>query len=203
MMRKLNKTQVAAILVIAIIIFVSGLIIGYSYVSNSIFTLSKEINLIQLGTLLTTLFGVVFISFYLDRQKEITKMQREILLKRVDDLYETISDLYPIAENGPCEVSTINYKLKQMNLEMQRVNKVINRVKNIECEFTTNCMGLHKDLRDLMTNTPPRDKQSTEPQDIKVEKGKVSFSVSRKAQIETLLDRIETLLLEQHLQVAG
>lgn len=195
-MRKGKGLELLCITVVFIIAFLAGYLSGVcGYLSKTI-TISTEINPVQLASLLTTLFGITFISFLLDRHKDVSKFHRELLIKKIDDLTEALNSTLPESSNGWYELSDIVKNLKTVSIDANRINKILLKINDSEPLFYQNFIKEFRKLRNLLTYIPPRRVGGVLSSLIVLRGGKLMYDKKRIAEIETSIDRLETTILD-------
>ncbi|MBL0209448.1 MAG: hypothetical protein IPQ13_00810 [Holophagaceae bacterium] len=147
-----NRKNLFSIIYIIIIAILGGFFVG-RFLSLPEITLDQNINAIQLLSVLTTLFGIVFISIIVDRNKEIDKIKRDLVLKRLEDLYNKVDELPQIIEGNKANQYTMKLKLKYIGLQSVFYKKLTNNAAIDDGPNSIHFIEIHRILRFMTTNT--------------------------------------------------
>jgi hypothetical protein len=191
-----NKYNLIGNIALYIVCLVTGFFVG-KLVSIPGVSLAKEINPLHGISIFCSFFCVIFVSLLLDKHKEASKGQRQLMLNQLESLLENVEQLSTRLCKEGIEFVVVTSLLKKVG---KRATNIVNLFKRIDInknDFVTRFCPLHKELRDLMTNTPI---VSEHENPIQFKKGHLVFSEERireiEAKIEELKDCISITQLE-------
>lgn len=116
-----------------------GFVVGLAVSHYTKLPLSEEINLIDLATLVVTIFLAVYVPAVLDRQLQTTRDRKELLEKRVSD-YQTISRRVNMLVQGERMLSPDDYATIKNLLDIaeQRLNTLASLIKSSKLDDALN-----------------------------------------------------------------
>src|SRR5258706_6320244 len=83
----------------------TGFVVGKIF-SVSYFSIDTKINIIDVLSILTTLFAAYVLSTVIDKEKEDHRTEKDLILKRIEDIYQLIEDT-----NLKLTASTVPYQV--------------------------------------------------------------------------------------------
>jgi hypothetical protein len=193
---KLNKKVSKRIFkfVLASSLFGAGVLIG-KFSSFSSFTIGKEINLVEVSSIFVTVFAAWYISVILEAEKEEGRTEKNLILKRTEEVYQLVDKGQQRATTGSIPLQEVISHLKRVHVSLTSISKILvqTRIKTDET-VRKQIVENTKRLRNLLTNTPVAGANST----ISVTDGIVMLSQSRINEIESEYDKLKDniLLLE-------
>lgn len=185
-------------IVISILLILLGLIIG-KFINFPHFVISKEIDLINILSIIVTIGLAVAITTFFDKRKSDYRTEKDLIIKRVDDIYNICSVLQIEAVSGEIEYTDVAYSIKRINVSINSVYGLINKTNfNVEKEIKSTFKTSISELRDILTNTPLISEKEVELSDIpiSVKNGVIHFNRERISHIEMKFDKLKNLLLE-------
>lgn len=164
-------------------------------------TFSSTIDPLEGIAVLGTIFVAIYVSSILETQMDSDKVQRDLALRRANDLDDGIHELATFVTSPGQNISDINFRLKKIFLLSQSVNKLLKLIKHVKNGFPEDFEGLHKDLKNLMTNTPIDQVQANDSP-VTIKDGKISYTRERLREIEIKIDKIKDCIFELQIHIA-
>lgn len=183
---------------IGILLITIGILIG-KYISFPYFEISKTIDLVNIASIVVTIILAIIITTFFDKRKSDFRIEKDLIIKRVDNIYEICSKLQLEAISGEIPYIEAASSIKRINTSINSVYKLISKCKFNTDESTKNefksCIG---DLRNILTDTPLISEKEINSADIpiSVKDGVIHFNRNRISQIELKFDTLKDLLLE-------
>ena len=167
------------------------------------FKIDSDINLLDLASIFITIMLAYLVYAILDKNKEDRVKEKELILKRVDDIYTYIElNQYKIV-NGSVKYSDYASFIKRCNNQVSNIEDFIKLTKiqlNIQCK--DEIFANTRDLKNLMTNTLTNEeiiKLNLETNPIIVEAGNVTYSDERLEQIELKFEELKNTIIKYQL----
>lgn len=201
-MKKTSKLRMIGWIVLFCLIWVIGVLCGKLITVPGV-AISKEVNPLHGVSILSSIFIAIYIALILDKHKECKKIQRELVFRRIDEIYENIASLYLKLENKSINLTEANLVSKRIWTLFDSLKKLI-EMSNI-CSikgFDSSFREKHKELKNLMTNTPI-DPTEYDCPPIKVEDGIVKYSQSRVQEIESCIDSLKSCIFELQITITN
>jgi hypothetical protein len=194
--------------IIKITIFISililGILIGKVVKDWPLFTLNYSLSITHIISIGTTLFIAILISYYFDKEKQNNRNEKDLILKRMDDVYMHIETLSTKIEDGSISYQEAASKVKRINMAFTNVFNVI-KISDASLDDVDkkDFLDKSKSLRNLLTETPKLDEDELKGVEIPIEvkDGIIKYTQARISEIETLFERIKSQLLELQLKI--
>ena len=181
-----------------LIFVIFGIIIG-KIISFPFFKISKEIDLINLLSIIVTIGLAILITTYFDKRKSDYRTEKDLIIKRVDDIYSICSVLQIEAISGKIPYTEAASSIKRINVSIKSVYSLINKSNiNVDNETKQKFKKSLSELKDILTDTPMISEEEIASSDIpiSVKNGVIHFNRERVSQIEFKFDKLKDLLLE-------
>lgn len=192
----IKKTRFSSILFLTIITLVAGFFLGNLFLIPNV-SIDPRINTMQLLSVLTTLFGIVFISIIVDKNKEIDKIKKDLVLRNLDDLYQKIDKLSLSIDNNRSNQSTIKSQLKGIGSQAVFYKTLTTNAKLCDGIHCNSFIEIHRILRFLTTNTELRTSR-TRDKNLRIEGDDFIYSEERVIEIDLEIEKFKnTINLEQ------
>lgn len=200
MMKRLNKILKIIFCVCLVIV---GILIG-KFVSFPHFEISPKIDLVNITSILVTVLLAVLITVFFDKRKSDNRIEKDLILRRVDNVYEITNELQKESISGKIPYTEAASSIKRISTAMQSIYKTVDK-----CEFTikddikTSIQSAISQLRDLLTDTPKMTEDQIESSDLPIEvrDGIIKYNRQRIGQIEAKFDLLKDCLLELEIRI--
>ncbi len=168
------------------------------------FEISKSIDLINVLSILVTVLLAILITVYFDKRKSDNRIEKDLILRRVDNIYEITNELQREAISGEIPYTEAASSIKRINTSMQSIYKTVDKCEfSIKDDIKTSIRNAISDLRDILTDTPKMTEAQIEKSDlpIEVKNGIIKFNRQRISQIEVKFDSLKDKLLELEIRI--
>lgn len=190
-------------IIIGVLLLLLGVVIG-KFINFPHFVISKDIDLVNILSIIVTIGLAVAITTFFDKRKSDYRTEKDLIIKRVDDIYNICSILQTEAISGNIEYTEAAYSIKRINVAIKSVYGLINMSNfNVEDETKTNFKTSISELKDILTNTPMISEKEVKLSEIpiSVKNGVIHFNRERISQIEMKFDKLKNLLLEWQIKI--
>jgi hypothetical protein len=184
-------------------IFISGLIfqrlIDFSY-----FEISKEIDLVNVFSLLVTIWLAIIVATVIDKQRSNLRNEKDLIIKKVETIFEVVEIIQTNTNKGSFVYSDAASLIKRLNTSLQTIYKVLDKTKlKIKNETKLKFKSTIGELRDLLTNTPKSGefKLVGEKPPLVVKDGILEMNNSRISIIESKCEQLKNQLLELEIEI--
>lgn len=199
-MKRLNKILKIIFCVCLVIV---GILIG-KFVSFAHFEISPKIDLVNITSILVTVLLAILITVFFDKRKSDNRIEKDLILRRVDNVYEITNELQKESISGKIPYTEAASSIKRISTAMQSIYKTVDK-----CEFTikddikTSIQSAISQLRDLLTDTPKMTEDQIESSDLPIEvrDGIIKYNRQRIGQIEAKFDLLKDCLLELEIRI--
>lgn len=186
--------------VIGFVLLSVGWMIGHSWEVKK-FCLDLNVNLIDVISLLATIALGIYIAWILEKEVQDKRIEKDMYLAKInaiDEIREKIEDIFQTSNGKDVDYKKVvslehRIKTKRDSIFKHILEKSHGKIKKELTEHDTQLKSDFKDLRNFLTQT---NANATEPQDIKIEKDKATYSESRTSSILSSLNNIDNRLLE-------
>lgn len=179
-------------------LLIIGVIIG-KFINFPYFHISKTIDLVNVTSILVTVLLAILITVLFDKRRSDNRIEKNIILRRVDNIYEITNELQQKSVSGEIPYTEAASSIKRINTSMHSIYRTVDKCQfSIEEHIKTLIKSSISELRDILTDTP----KLTEDQIIKtdlpieVKDGIIKFNRQRINQIEAKFDTLKDCLLE-------
>ncbi len=181
-------------------VFGIGFVCSKSF-SSERFSVVNDLNIIDLVSLLLTPILAYIVYSVLDKNKEDRSKEKDLIIKRIDEIYEYIDANYiKTVSNENLNYSSIITSLKRMNMQIKNSKKLL-QLANIQIEeiFIDEILSVIKELKDLetniLTNAQVQLLPSNQINPIIVTNGTVNYSNLRLDEIEEKFDELKNKVM--------
>jgi hypothetical protein len=199
-MIKIKLIWVIMLLVVALII---GALAG-KLISIPHFEVDPKINVLHAISILTPLLVAIVVGVMLDQQKESNKIKRDLILRRIDDLYETVNELHDTLDQPKDVLLTeINKKLKAIGTHGISIRSIIKAANFRESSHIDSYNESHKILKNKLTMTDITENETSVTPGILVKEGKCTYSEARFIEIEKNIGNLRKHIFNIQVDVAS
>lgn len=189
--------------VFCVCLILIGILIG-KFVDFPHFEISKSVDLINITSIVVTVLIAILITVFFDKRKSDNRIEKDLILRRVDNVYEITNDLQRESISGEIPYTEAASSIKRINTSMQSIYKTVDK-----CEFSIkdDIKNLIKksigDLRNVLTDTPKITEDQIENSDlpIEVKDGIIKYNRQKIGQIEAKFDSLKDCLLELEIRI--
>jgi len=183
--------------------FLFGLIFQ-RFTDFSYFKFSNEIDLVNIFSLLVTIWLAIFVATVIDKQKSNLRNEKDLIIKKVESIFAVVELIHAKTIRGSFTYVDAASLTKRLNTSLQTIYKVLEKTNlTIQEETKLNFKSTISELRDLLTNTPKLDefKLVSEKPPIVVKDGILHISNSRVSVIESKCEQLKNQLLELEIEI--
>jgi hypothetical protein len=180
-----------------------GILIGKFY-NFPHFEISKSIDLINLLSIAVTVGLAIIITVYFDKRKNDNRVEKDLILRRVDNVYEITNELQKESISGTIPYTEAASSIKRINTAMQSIYKTVEKCQfSIKDDIKDSIKNAIGDLRDILTDTPKMSEEQIQNSElpIEVKDGIIHYNRQRISQIEAKFDAIKDNLLELEIRI--
>jgi hypothetical protein len=183
-------------------IFASGVVVG-KLINITYFSIDEKVNVFDILSICATLFAAWYISGILEKEKQDNRTEKDLILRRTEDIYQLIDDSHQKVVSGSIPFQDATSHLKRINTSIKSIYKVLaSTALTTDGNLKNQIFNNTRKLRDLLTNTPiisPQEIQSSNLP-VSVVNGIIHLSQNRIAEIEGEYDKLKDNIL--FLQIA-
>ena len=171
-----------------------------------IFTLKTEIDTvgaaISLLSLAVTLGVAYWVATILESTKEANRVEKDLFIKRIDDIYLLIEDTSSQVALQQIEHSLAVSSIKRISVNILSVIDTI-ATTGIKVDDThrTNIVLSTRSLNTLLTSTPRLTQQHLDDIPLEVREGIILMSTDRRLQIDSEFDKLKRLIFTLELAI--
>lgn len=190
-------------IVFCICLVLLGILIG-KYIDFPYFEISKSIDLTNLLSILVTILLAILITVFFDKRKNDNRVEKDLILRRVENVYEITNELQREAISGVIPYTEAASSIKRINTSMQSIYKTVEKCEfSIKDDIKESIKIAISDLRDILTDTPKFNEAQIKSSDlpIEVKDGVIKYNRQRIGQIEAKFDILKDKLLELEIRV--
>lgn len=180
-----------------------GVVLG-KFIDFPYFEISKKVDLINALSILVTILIAVLITVFFDKRKNDNRIEKDLILRRVDNVYEITNDLQKESISGEIPYTEAASMIKRINTSIQSIYKTVEKCQfTIENDIKESIKNAISDLRNILTDTPKINEEKIEKSDlpIEVKDGVISYNRQRIGQIEAKFDGLKDCLLELEVRI--
>lgn len=184
-------------LIFYILVFVLGYnvdkIFPYSY-----FVISKEVNIVDVFSIFTTVFLALYISRIIEMQKDQKKYEKEIVFNKINELCRVISCLKELIHKNNVDLGTLNYHIKMSFTLTKFINQILQNYNIYNSPaYMESVLNEIRKVRGILTTTPIDSKSV----DINISSNIVTYSSAIINSSFQKLSNIENLVTEWQLEI--
>lgn len=190
-------------------LYITFSIAGYLYakfckLGIPYFVVDKSIDITNISTLIISVWLTIIITTIFDKQKNDYRIEKDLIIKRVDSIYEIANNLQLESNSGKIHISEASSSIKRINTSLQSVYSIVDKCKfTISSEIQAKIKACISDLRNILTNTPSIEVTSSsyESLPIEIKDSMIYYNRDRLSQIEVKFDLLKNLLLELQIDI--
>jgi len=155
-------------------------------------------------TIGATLAAAYYVSKILDKQKEDDRTEKDIILKKVEDILPIVESSYVVITKSEKQLTEVIATLKKITVPFEHVFKILEISElNIDPIYETNIQTVIKSIRTLATKTPRSDSEQipNEATPISVANGVVSYSGYRLIELENAFNQLRFELFQFQIMI--
>lgn len=184
-------------------------LIGFGYaiarfVAIPYFEVDRSIDISNVFTLLLTVWLAILVTTVLEKQTSNNRVEKDIIISRVADVYSIVSSLQSEFSVGKIHVSEVSSSIKRINTAVQAIYKISTKCRiEINSELKSNFKICLSDLRDISTNTPvvTTEQLSSKDLPIEIKDSIIYYNRDRISQIEVKFEQLKDYLLELQIDI--
>lgn len=183
---KLNKISINSLICLSFIAF--GFAIGKFVNIIKYFKVDTEINLVEFSSLFATIALGLYISTVLDKNKQDTRIEKDILIKRVEEISKALEDTVQKTLLGQTTVQEAASQIKTTNTSIDAIYKLINvQDASTSADLKTDLKSNIKRIRVLLTSTPVtlKDQVQKSNMPIEVKDNIILLALERRVEIQS------------------
>ncbi|WP_424964064.1 hypothetical protein [Ekhidna sp.] len=168
------------------------------------FEIKKEVDLISILSILVTVWLAVIITTVFDKRKSDFRIEKDIVIRRVDSIYNLVGELQRKSVSGEIEYTNAASSLKRINTSLSSLYKLIEKCQfSIADDIRSSLRESVSILKDELTDTPKLTTEQIQNSDIpmEVKDGMIHFNKHKVAQLESSFDKLSDLLLELQIRI--
>jgi len=198
--------KIAWSIISIIFLLIIGILIGKTIQCWPIFTLKTEIDTvgaaISLLSLAVTLGVAYWVATILESTKEANRVEKDLFIKRIDDIYLLIEDTSSQVALQQIEHSLAVSSIKRISVNILSVIDTI-ATTGIKVDDThrTNIVLSTRSLNTLLTSTPRLTQQHLDDIPLEVREGIILMSTDRRLQIDSEFDKLKRLIFTLELAI--
>jgi hypothetical protein len=194
-----HRVEIAIAIVFGLIGFVIGLGTRFDLKLNARF--DDDINAVQLLTLICTIILALAVSAILEKQKHADKTVKDVLLKRIEEIYSFAQET-ALKANKEFLYTDAASAAKRLSVSITRVFSLLkgNNIAFREQLRDEPLIHVEKIL-DLMTDTPIHDADDSSKRAVKVKDSKLAFSAERASEIDNAFEDLKQSLMMIELHI--
>lgn len=180
-----------------------GVLIG-KFMDFPHFEVSKDIDLVNISSIVVTVLLAVLITVFFDKRRNDNRIEKDLILRRVDNVYEITNGLQNESISGEIPYTEAASSIKRINTSMQSIYKTVEKCQfSIKDDIKESIKSAISELRDILTDTPKMAEDQIENSDlpIEVKDGIIKFNRQRISQIEARFDALKDCLLELEIRI--
>ena len=174
-------------------------IVGYiirCYCQNfSFFVIKKEIDLLNILSLLTTIIIAILVSIVISKEREKDRIKKNLIIKRIDDLVLLIDSLHKSLFDAKIKLTSIFSILKRINTTMNCLKYICCKIDDSDNKIEKN-MTLIKEIKTDLTYTEIKKNIAIDKSmlPIYVEDDFCHYSPQRIQEVETKIEKLKNQL---------
>ena len=180
-----------------------GILIG-KFIAFPHFEISKSIDLVNIASIVVTVLIAVLITVFFDKRKSDNRIEKDLILRRIENVYEITNKLQKESISGEIPYSEAATSVKRISTSMLSIYRTVEKCQfNIKDDIKGSIKDSISELRDVLTDTPRMTDNQIESSDlpIEVKDGIVRYNRQRINQIEAKFDSLKDCFLELEIRV--
>jgi hypothetical protein len=134
--------------------FIIGIVVGKLF-NIHYFKVDQNINIVDVVSVGVTIFAAYIVSKVLDKQKQDNRSEKDLIIKRTEDIYQLIDDSSSKIIRGEIKYQEAASYIKRINVSLSCIYRIINKtIISPDSDLKKSIFANTKKLRDLLTDTP-------------------------------------------------
>lgn len=189
-------------LIVAVALIALGWVLG-QYIENiAFFTYSHEISLIDVISLIVTVFMAWYVSRILEKSIQDKRTEKDLILSKIDEVDQAINSLILLnsSESTVSYVKVVHILTKSRKWSVRFWNIIDQKYKGLSNKEKDNYTSMLNKMREaniLCTYTPP----TSVDENILIVDGEITYSNARKYEIDIKLESIRDDLIDFKMKV--
>ncbi|GGG35391.1 hypothetical protein [Christiangramia forsetii] len=188
---------------VAIAIFFLGFVTS-KYISIPYFRINNELDPVALFSALVSVIVVYLFYIYIDKDKEDRVREKDLVLGRIEEVYQLIKDQSFQITSSSLEYSKAAANTKRITVQLKNIEELLKatNINHHKKEFDEVLQQV-RSVKDLLTSYKAPKGELTQDYipDIKVEQGTAYYSPNRMKQINSAYDALKTKVLTYQLKI--
>lgn len=132
-----------------------GFVVG-KMISFQDFEISKAIDLVDLLSIIVTLLIAYIVSKVIDKEKQDSRIEKDLLLKRVEDIYQLSEESQALLAKSDVLYQDATSSIKQTYVTLNTICKVITKTSiKVNEDFRGIILNNLRTLKDILTKDTP------------------------------------------------
>ena len=203
MLKKRNRVRKTINVFLGVSILICGIIIG-KLIDWPMFKVDKNVNLVDLFSIVITFLIAYFIARVIEKQKEDYREEKNLLINKLDEVFNIIDETSEKVDTRQIKYQEAASKVKRININLTCIFTAINKSSIIIDEEDQKEISRKViNLRNLLTNTPRIDEGSIKKSNLplEVKSGIIHISETRVIEIETEFNKLKNLIFGLQMKV--
>lgn len=162
-------------------------------------SLKREIDPLQVISIIISIFVVIYISMRFDKLKERSKVKKDIIIRKSDDLIYLIRQLLNEMRISRIEINKASSMFKIIYTEFDSLSYFVDRAGLSTTRHKELFLANYRNVRSLTTKTPT--KGSPDEKELFIKDGHINFSASRSNRINAELKKLENLIIDEQVRL--
>ena len=189
-------------LIVAVALIALGWVLGQSIENIAFFTYSHEISLIDVISLIVTVFMAWYVSRILEKSIQDKRTEKDLILSKIDEVDQAINSLILLnsSESTVSYVKVVHILTKSRKWSVRFWNIIDQKYKGLSNKEKDNYTSMLNKMREaniLCTYTPP----TGVDENILIVDGEITYSNARKYEIDIKLESIRDDLIDFKMKV--
>lgn len=190
-------------IILYLVFIIFGIVIG-KFFTFPFFEISKEIDLVNVSTILVTILLALLFTHYFDKQKTDYRIEKDIILKRVEEFYQIVEKMQNKCVTGNIPYSEAAFFCKRLYLSVKYLQRSI-----LLCHFSVDNNQIDsitkqiRNLKDILTDTTKLNINEISDTDLptEVKEGVINFNNEQINKIEKEFDLLKSLFLDFEIMI--
>lgn len=202
-MLHMNKILWIANAIAYLFAFVTGFVVS-KFIDLPSISINEKVDVVAVLQIVATFVAAFLVARVLDKQKQDDRIEKDLILKRIEDVYLRVEQNYVHVLDGKIEYAAAAAQIKRILTTVSSVMKLLEARKISISERSANAVITNiRKLRDLLTDTPNiKEHEIAEARlSIQVKDGIIHLSKDRLIQIESEYEKIKDSILVLQLEI--
>ncbi|HLM57969.1 MAG TPA: hypothetical protein VK422_17825 [Pyrinomonadaceae bacterium] len=188
---------------LAVIFLLIGFLMGLASRFTLPFQLQFEdkVNAVDILSIICTVILAWIVATVLDKQKHAENTSKEIIVRRLEELYAFISDTAARSTSTDFPLTSATSSTKRINVTLSSVYSLLESIGSpVNDDLKKEIENQVIKLNELMTSSPVDDGTGVQPA-VKVDKGMLYFNPERKLEIEAGFESLKNHIISLEIEV--